>query len=131
MTLRILLDEHVNPAVADTARRMNPELTVVSVHDWENGHFCGAPDRELLLSASAQGLTLLTFDLRTIPTVLRSFAEEDIHHGGVVFVDEKSLPQNDVGGIARTLCRLAQTHGNVSWVNRVQYLKVSSGSATS
>jgi hypothetical protein len=36
-----------------------------------------------------QGLTLVTYDRRTIPPLLNTRAEEAPSHAGVIFVDEK------------------------------------------
>ncbi len=83
----------------------------------------GMPDPELLRAAVQQRLTLLTFDLKTIPNLLRLWADQDIEHGGVIFIDEKSFAQNDVGGIARALCALWRSQGKLDWTNRTVFLQ--------
>jgi hypothetical protein len=50
--------------------------------------------------AAEQDLTLVTYDRRTIPPWLKAWAEEGRRHGGVVFVDEKTIPPADIGGLS-------------------------------
>jgi hypothetical protein len=42
---------------------------------------------------------LLPNDRRTIPPLLKTWAEEERTHGGVVFVDEKTISPADIGGL--------------------------------
>jgi hypothetical protein len=121
--LQVLLDEHISPEIAVTAQRSCRSFRVVSIHDWRTGQCVGMPDAELLRAAAEQHLTLLTFDLKTIPKLLRSWADQDIAHGGVIFIDEKSFAQNDVGGIARALCALWRSQGKLNWANRTVFLQ--------
>ena len=121
--LQVLLDEHLSPEIALTAQRSSRGFQVISIHDWEAGHFVGAPDTELLRAAARQHLTLLTFDLKTIPHLLRSWVEQDIEHGGVIFIDEKSFAQNAIGAIARALCDLWRAEGKLDWTNRTVFLQ--------
>jgi hypothetical protein len=53
--------------------------------EWEDGYFLGQEDSACLREAAAQGLTLVTHDRRTIPPLLKTWAEEGRTHGGVVF----------------------------------------------
>ena len=94
----------------------------MAIRAWEAGHFLGASDAMVLREAHTQGLTLVTFDLRTIPPLLRQWAEQEIDHGGVILVDERTVPHNDIGGLIAALCRLRKAHGRANWVNRVVYL---------
>ena len=57
--------------------------------EWEAGSFLGQDDAACLQSAFAQRLTLVTYDRRTIPPLLKAWAEEGRHHGGVIFVDSR------------------------------------------
>ena len=84
--LKLLLDEHISPTVAAGLRRKS--LIVISMAEWEGGDFLGQQDSVCLQQAAAQGLTLVTYDRRTIPPVLKAWAEEERKHGGVIFVDE-------------------------------------------
>lgn len=121
--LELLLDEHLTPGIAVAARKLSPGIRIVSLHDWMDGHFVGAPDAEILREAVRRRSTLVTFDLKTVPLLLRSWADRGIDHGGAVFVDEKTLDQNDVGGIARALGDLWKLQGHLNWTNQVFFLQ--------
>ena len=74
---------------------------------WESGNFLGKEDSVCLLEAAKQRLTLVTYDRRTIPPLLKLWAEEERSHGGVIFVDEKTISPADIGGLVRALISLA------------------------
>ena len=121
--LKLLLDEHVSPDVADGLRRRNPSLAVYSMAEWEDGNFLGQEDSACLLQASAQRMTLVTYDRRTIPLLLKTWAEEGRKHGGVIFVDEKTVSPANVGGLVRALSQLCKETGRWDWTDRVFFLR--------
>lgn len=121
--LRLLLDEHVAPAVGAGLRRRNKGLLVHAMTEWQAGEFLGRDDVACLLEAERQGLTLVTYDRRTIPLLLKRWAEEGRSQGGVIFVDEKSIAPSDVGGLVRALAALIREAGDWEWANRICFLK--------
>jgi hypothetical protein len=96
--LKLLLDEHISLKVANGVYRRNRSLVVHPMVQWESGSFLGKEDSVCLLEAAKQGLTLVTYDRRTIPPLLKLWAEEARSHGGVIFVDEKTISPADIGG---------------------------------
>ncbi|MGD1025048.1 MAG: hypothetical protein ABR880_19865 [Candidatus Sulfotelmatobacter sp.] len=120
--LKLLLDEHISPDVANGLRRRNRALEVRYMVEWESGRFLGQDDPACLREAAAQGLTLVTYDRRTIPPLLKTWAEEERSHGGVIFVDEKTISPADIGGLVWALTRLARETGNWTWTNRIYFL---------
>lgn len=119
----MLLDEHISPAVARGLRRRHRGLAVVCMAEWEGGECLGRSDWDCLQEAAAQGLTLVTYDRRTIPPLLKAWAEEGRWHDGVIFVDEKSIPPWDVGILVRALGRLWRERGKWDWTDRVCFLQ--------
>jgi hypothetical protein len=119
----LLTDEHIAPAVAKQASAKCRGLSVVAMREWAGGHFLSAGDDLVLREAHQQKLTLVTFDLRTIPPLLRLWAEQGMDHSGVVLVDERTLQQDDIGGLVTALCALWRAQGDVDWTNRVVYLR--------
>ena len=96
--LKLLLDEHISPEVAKGLRRRDHSLVVYAMTDWERGDFLGQEDSVCLREAAAQGLTLVTYDRRTIPPLLKNWAEEGRRHGEVIFVDERPSPRQILVG---------------------------------
>jgi len=120
--LKLLLDEHVALAVAVGLRR-HPSLIVVCLAEWENGELLGQPDSACLQQAAAQRLTLVTYDRRTIPPLLKAWGEEGQKHGGVIFVDEKTIPPADVGALVQALSNLFRKAAKWEWSNRICFLR--------
>ena len=120
--LKLLTDEHLSLAIIPAVRKLRPSAVIVSLHEWMDGHFLGASDASVLRAAASQGLTLVTFDVRTIPPLLKTWAEHGIDHAGVIFVDHRTCAQNDIGGIARALATLMEGHGKMDWTNRYFFL---------
>ena len=120
--LKLLLDEHM-PTVADGLRRRNRPLVVSCMVEWEEGEFLGQQDTACLQQAAAQGLTFVTYDRRTIPPLLKAWAEEERKHGGVIFVDEKTISPSDIGGLVRALSDLSRKTAKWDWTDRVCFLR--------
>jgi hypothetical protein len=121
--LKLLLDEHISPDVANGLRRRDRAIEVHCLVEWEDGRFLGQEDSICLREAAAQRLTLVTYDRRTIPPLLKTWAEEERKHGGVIFVDEKTISPADIGGLVWALTRLVRETGNWDWNNRICFLQ--------
>ena len=121
--LKLLFDEHISLDVAHGLRRRNRAIEVCYLVEWEDGRFLGQEDSAFLREAAAQGLTLVTYDRRTIPPLLKTWAEVGQTHGAVVFVDEKTISPADIGGLVWALIRLAGETGNWDWTSSVYFLR--------
>ena len=121
--LKLLLDEHISPDVADGLRRRNPSPVIHCMTEWEGGGFLGKDDSACLLQAAQQGLTLVTYDRRTIPPLLKTWAEEGRQHAGVIFVDEKTISPADIGGLVRALSILTKEARRWDLIDRVCFLR--------
>lgn len=116
--LKLLLDEHISPVVANGLRRRTKGLLVWPLKEWEEGRLLGLPDEMLFKSAAQQGFTLVTYDRRTIPPLLKVWAEQGRDHGGVVFVDDRTIPSCDVGALVKALHSLWKQTVKWDWANR-------------
>jgi hypothetical protein len=121
--LKLLLDEHISLDAAVGLRRRDEALSVLSLVEWESGSFLGQDDATCLLAARAEDLTVITYDLRTIPVLLKAWTEEGRPHAGVIFVNEKTISPSDIGGLARALSSLAKEAGRWKWQDRICFLR--------
>jgi hypothetical protein len=121
--LKLLLDEHISPRVAAGLRRCDPKIIVRSMPEWEDGAFLGQEDSACLQEAFIQELTLVTYDRRTIPSLLKNWAESGRQHAGVIFVDEKTISAGDLGGLVECLDKLVTEARRWDWTDLVYFLK--------
>jgi hypothetical protein len=68
-------------------------------------------------------MTLLAYDRRTIPPLLKAWGEEERPHAGVVFVDDKTISPADIGGLVAALRRMLRETGHWDWINRIYFLQ--------
>jgi hypothetical protein len=55
--------------------------------------------------------------------LLKSWGEEEREHGGVIFVDEKTIPPSDYGGLVRALSDLWGKTAKWDSTDRVCFLQ--------
>src|SRR5277367_3642026 len=116
--LRYLLDEQISPVVAEQVSRKDSGIWIASVQRWRDGELRGRRDADLLSAAATEQLTLVTYDLRTIPDLLRTWAEVEMPHRGVIFVRRRIIRENDFGRLVSALVGLWQVAKTVDWRNR-------------
>lgn len=120
--LHYLLDEQLSPEIARQLRLRSQPIPALSVHDWREGKFRGRPDSEILETAHRDRLTLVTYDLKTIPGLLRQRADDGISHHGVIFIDNRTMASSDLGGIVRALAEAWRVYSKQNWINRSLFL---------
>jgi hypothetical protein len=121
--LKLLLDEHISPDVAKGLRRRDATVVVLALVEWENGTYLGQEDALLLQTAAQQGLTLVTYDRRTIPPLLKAWAEQGRSHGGVIFVDNKTISPADIGNLIKALAALTKERHELDWADQIAFLQ--------
>ena len=121
--LKLLLDEHISPEIADGLSSRQKNIVVYCLADWENGRFLGMADDAILKEAAVQKLTLVTYDRKTIPPLLKLWAETGHDHSGVIFVDQKTIASSDFGGLVRGLQKLYCGSAKWDWRNRIVFLR--------
>ena len=119
--LRFLLDEHISPTVCSIVRQRRNDIAVESVVEWQSGNLRGKDDHVVLTTAVQAGFVLVTYDLRTIPALLREWAAKGLSHQGVIFVDERTYRPQDLAGIADALIRIWDSMHAVEWTDRVTF----------
>lgn len=123
--LSFLLDEQISPEIAKQINRKNPEITIFSIHSWQNGNYLGVPDEAILKAAEVEKLTLITYDQKTIPPILVEWGQANTNHAGVIFIDYRSISPNNFGGLIKAIIWLWKTQNNSNWQNRIVYLQPS------
>ena len=118
-----MLDEHISPVIAQQLRSKNLAVRVVSVHEIRGKALIGAPDSMVLRAATEDGLTLVTFDLRTIPTLMRDWAAAGEAHAGILLVDQRSVRPDDFGGLVRALEAFCHKQSARDWTNHTAFLE--------
>src|SRR5437868_2373685 len=121
MPLSILTDEQISPRVAEQIVAHRADIHIESVHRWRDGDLMGAADEVLLRAAATDGLTLVTFDLATIPALLTALAQIGEHHSRVIFVDRRTVAQHDIGGLVRALIDEWDRTNGLDWTDRVAF----------
>ncbi len=124
--LSLLTDAHISPSVAEQIKAKRPEIIIYSLQEWRDGALLEEENDVILAAALQDGLTLVTYDQRTIPPILTQWATECRDHAGVVFVDDNSIAQEDVGGKVRALLCLWDQSYTLDWTNAITYLKPAS-----
>jgi predicted nuclease of predicted toxin-antitoxin system len=119
--MRLLLDEHVPPAVAAGLRGLG--VDTIALRDWHGGGHLGARDADVLTAARVDGLVLVSYDQRTLRPLLRDWSETSERHSGVIFISHQTLAANDIGGLMRALKALADRSGEDDWTDRVVFLR--------
>lgn len=120
--LKLLLDEHISPQTARGLRRRFPRLRVFPLSEFERGRLLGCDDATCLREAATHGLTLVTYDRRTIPPLLKIWAEEGASHSGVIFVDEMTIAPSNIGSLVNALSELIRAMLHQDWTDRVSFL---------
>lgn len=99
--MRLLLDEHINPEVARQLRKKRYD--VVSV---EEERMREASDEDLLVFATIQRRSLVTYNVRDFQLLMAEWHRAGKHHMGIILVSEKNVSQKSVGPLVRALEKL-------------------------
>jgi hypothetical protein len=121
--LRFLLDEHVPRRVSVQLRTRLSGPVVYDLQTWNGGRFLGIDDDRILMAAHEDELTLVTFDVSTIPDILSEMAATGADHSGVVFISRRTFVSSDVGGITASLQELWKAEHATDWRNRIWFLR--------
>jgi hypothetical protein len=120
--LALLLDEQISPAIARELARHRPGMRVETVHRWRLGELLSKPGWLVLQAATEERLTLVTYDLKTIPPILVEWGGLGISHAGVILIDERTIATDDFRGLIRALALLWQRERHADWIDRMLYL---------
>ncbi len=118
-----LLDEHLSTEIAEQVRAKRSAIRIESLRHWREGRLLRQNDETVLTAAREEGLTLVTYDQRTIVPLLVRWGLQEVSHAGVVFVDDQTPASNDIGGLVRALLVHWDRYHQDDWTNRADYLR--------
>src|SRR4051812_6250811 len=119
--MQLVLDAHFSQSVSRPLRSLG--IDVVTLDEWHGGSRRDWPDEMILAAAYIEGRTWVTYDINSVPDLLRERAEAGLSHGGVILIQSRTVRQGDFGGQIRALRALVEQHGDEPWTDRVQYLR--------
>lgn len=117
------MDAHISPRVAEQVKVNRPEIVTYSLQEWRGGALLEEGDDVILEAAVQERLAFVTYDQRTIAPLVMQWAMDGRDHAGVIFIDDKSIAQQDVGGKVLALISLWKLADSHDWTNAVSYLK--------
>jgi len=120
--LAFLTDEHISHVVAEQARLKRADIRIESLLQWRDGALRNTDDALVLAAAREEGLTLVTYDQKTIPPVLLELAGNGGHHSGVVFADCNSIPSDNIGRLVQALFAFYDQYHRLDWTDIVMFL---------
>jgi len=119
--LSFLTDAHISLSVAEQVKAKRPECPIYSLPHWRSGELLNAEDDVILAAALAEGLTLVTYDLRTILPLITQWMTERREHAGVLFIDDRTIVLEDVGGQVLALLELWDAAHDETWANSITF----------
>ena len=90
MSLRLLLDEHISPDVAEQLRARGIDAVAVSACS----ELRGRDDPDLLEAATAESRAVVTRNLRDFLPLDSQWASQDRRHAGIVCVTYHKFPED-------------------------------------
>jgi Domain of unknown function (DUF5615) len=107
--VRLLLDQHYSPKIAQELRRLGHDVTSVE----EQPNLRGLPDRSILSLAIAEQRALVTEDVVHFGRIVKESALAGERHFGVVFTSPRSMPRRarTFGLYVERLDALLHEHG--------------------
>jgi hypothetical protein len=120
--VKLLLDEHYSPQIAEQLRRRGHDVVAVAERD----DLRGATDRALWDRAAGEGRGLVTENVADVMPLVRAASAAGESFAGVVFTSSRSLPRSrqTIGTYVELLDRLLRERpaddalaGQVLWLS--------------
>ncbi len=93
--MKLLLDEHFSPRIAEVLRGRGHDVTAVA-----GSALAGLADRRLIAAAREDGRVLVTENVTDFQAIAVELAHVGANHAGIVFTSPRRFPRS-VDGIGR------------------------------
>ena len=120
MAARLLLDDHISHAVATALQQRG--IDAVPLATWQDGRYRTSPDSQILRAAIEEDRVFVSYDVSSIPNLVREFAAAQVEQAGVILVSSSTIPEGDVGGLVAALERLLTAEAEYSFRNQMRFL---------
>lgn len=100
--MRLLLDEHLAPALAEQLRVRGHDVTGVA----EDPALRGLPDEAVFDRATAQVRAVVSYDVRGYLPLLAHRVSVGEPTAGLIVISKRRYPQHDIGPLLRDLAKL-------------------------
>jgi predicted nuclease of predicted toxin-antitoxin system len=121
--VKLLLDEHLSPQIAESLRSRGHDVVAVV----ERPELRGRPDIDVLVAAAAERRVVVSEDIRDFARLGLSWLPSRKPHFGTILVSRRSFPRHPAayGRLVRALEALLAAHpgdddlvGDVIWLRR-------------
>lgn len=125
--MKLLFDVHVAKVAVGALRKIAPQIQAEHIAHWRDGVFLRAEDDEVLAPCRDENRVFVTYDLATVPDLLRRWSSEERPHSGVFFGDENIVGPNRPSEVAAAVAPLAEEIGNADTTNLIRFLRRAHG----
>jgi predicted nuclease of predicted toxin-antitoxin system len=101
--MKLLLDEHLSPIIAEGLRAKKHDVICVLETDLER-----QPDQTVWERAIAEERVVVTYDKGDFLLLFTELFQEGTHHHGLVVIASRTIPSHDFGGLIRALEHLLE-----------------------
>ena len=119
--IRLLADGNTSRRFVDACLRLQRDFPVIHLADWMQGKYRISKDLVLLPVLREHGLTIVSFDRRTMAMYAGQLTREGSGHAGVILF-RRSISQIDYGKQSRLLVEFWQEAKDWDWADRIEYL---------
>lgn len=117
--MKLALDPHFSPVIAELLRDAGYDAVAASEHGWQR-----EDDESLLALCTNEGRALLTNDVGDFAVIARRWTAEGQSHAGLIFTsDARSRSRHTIGRYVEALAALLQDHRDELAMNdRIHWL---------
>lgn len=119
--MRLVADANLSRHFVEACLRLDPKIPLVHISDWMNGKHRMSHDAVLLSVLHEHGLTLVSFDRRTMAMHAGQLTRAGAGHAGIILF-RRSVGQTDYGKQSRLVIEFWKQAMDWDWSDRIEYL---------